>query len=98
NERLIIRTSTQVPFHVRRIVAEVLNFPLHKIRVIKPRVGGAFGGKQEILNEELVAAVTIRAGRPARLEFTRAEELYAARSRHPQIVTLKIGINADHTI
>jgi len=98
NERLIIRTSTQVPFHVRRIVAEVLNFPLHKIRVIKPRVGGAFGGKQEILNEELVAAVTIRTGRPARLEFTRAEELYAARSRHPQIVTFKIGINADHTI
>lgn len=98
NDRLIIRTSTQVPFHVRRIVAEVLDYPLHKIRVIKPRVGGAFGGKQEILNEELVAAVTIRTGRPARLEFTRAEELFAARSRHPQIVKFKIGVNADHTI
>lgn len=98
NERLTIRTSTQVPFHVRRIVAEVLSYPLHKIRVIKPRVGGAFGGKQEILNEELVAAVTIRTGRPARLEFTRAEELFAARSRHPQIVRFKIGINADYTI
>lgn len=98
NERLVIRTSTQVPFHVRRIVAEVLDYPMRKIRVIKPRVGGAFGGKQEILNEDLCAAVTLRTGQPARLEFTRAEELYAARSRHPQIVKFKIGVNADHTI
>lgn len=98
NERLVIRTSTQVPFHVRRIVAEVLDYPMRKIRVIKPRVGGAFGGKQEILNEELCAAVTLRTGRPARLEFTRREELFAARSRHPQIIKFKIGVNEDHTL
>ncbi len=98
NGRLVIRTATQVPFHVRRIVAEVLDIPVRKIRVIKPRIGGAFGGKQEILNEELCGAVTLRTGRPARLEFTREEEFYAARSRHPQILNFKLGVNQDHTI
>ncbi|MCK4579494.1 MAG: molybdopterin-dependent oxidoreductase [Candidatus Marinimicrobia bacterium] len=95
--RLVIRTSTQVPFHVRRIVAEVLDYPVRKIRVIKPRVGGAFGGKQEILNEELCAAVTLKTGRPARMEMTREEEFYAARSRHPMIVKLRIGVSKDAT-
>ena len=98
NGRLMIRTATQVPFHVRRIVAEVLDIPVRKIRVIKPRVGGAFGGKQEILNEELCGAVTLRTGRPARLEFTREEEFYAARARHPQILNFKLGVNQDYTI
>ncbi|MCH7955003.1 MAG: molybdopterin-dependent oxidoreductase [Candidatus Marinimicrobia bacterium] len=52
DNRLVIRSSTQVPFHVRRIVANVLQLPVKRVRVIKPRVGGGFGGKQEILNEE----------------------------------------------
>lgn len=98
NERLIIRTATQVPFHVRRVVAEVLDFPIAKIRVIKPRIGGGFGGKQEILNEELCAAVTLKTGRPARIELTRQEEFYAARSRHPEVIKLKIGVNEDYTL
>lgn len=98
NGRLIIRTATQVPFHVRRIVAEVLDFPIRKIRVIKPRVGGAFGGKQEILNEEICAAVTLNTGRPTRIEFTRKEEFYAARARHPQRIKLKIGLNKEYQI
>lgn len=98
NGRLVIRTATQVPFHVRRIVAEVLDIPVRKIRVIKPRVGGAFGGKQEILNEELCGSVTLKTGRPARLEFTREEEFYAARARHPQILNFKLGVNQDYTI
>jgi len=95
NDRLIIRTSTQVPFHVRRIVAEVLDIPVASIRVIKPRVGGGFGGKQEILNEEVCAAVTLRTGKPARIIYTREEEFYAARSRHPQKVDIKIAIDED---
>jgi putative selenate reductase molybdopterin-binding subunit len=98
NDRLVIRTATQVPFHVRRIVAEVLDLPVQKIRVIKPRIGGGFGGKQEILNEEICAAVTMRTGRPARIEYTRKEEFFAARSRHPQIIKLKVGVNEDHTL
>lgn len=96
NGRLVIRTATQVPFHVRRIVAEVLDFPIRKIRVIKPRVGGAFGGKQEIMTEEICAAVTLKTGRPARIEYTREEEFYAARSRHPQKVKFTLGLNKDH--
>lgn len=98
NDRLVIRTATQVPHHVRRIVAEVLEIPIAKIRVIKPRIGGGFGSKQEIIGEELVAAVTLRTGKPARLEYTREEEFTAARSRHPQKITFKIGLNKDHII
>lgn len=94
-DRLVIRTATQVPFHVRRIVAEVLDLPVGRIRVIKPRIGGAFGGKQEILGEELCAAVTLRTGRPARLEMTRREEFHAARTRHPQTIHFRIGVNGD---
>lgn len=98
NNRLVIRTSTQVPFHVRRIVAEVLDIPVGRIRVIKPRVGGGFGGKQEILNEEVVGAVTLRTGRPARIEYTRAEELFAARLRHPEVVTFRLGFDKEKTL
>ena len=95
NDRLIIRTATQVPYHVRRVVAEILDIPVGKIRVIKPRIGGGFGGKQEILNEEVCSAITLNTGKPCRLEYTREEEFYAARSRHPQKVTYKIGLNKD---
>ncbi len=98
NGRLVIRTATQVPFHVRRIVSEVLDFPISKIRVIKPRIGGGFGGKQEILNEEICAAVTLKTGRPARIELTRKEEFYASRARHPQRIKLKIGLDKHYQI
>jgi len=93
--RLVIRTSTQVPFHVRRIVAEVLELPLSRIRVIKPRIGGGFGGKQEILNEEVCAAVTLRTGRPAYCRYTREEEFYAARARHPDRIKVRLGIDEN---
>ncbi len=95
NDRLIIRTATQVPYHVRRIVGEVLDIPVGRIRVIKPRIGGGFGGKQEILNEEVCAAVTMKTGKPCRIEYTREEEFFAARSRHPQFITLKIGLTKE---
>ncbi|MFI5174620.1 MAG: xanthine dehydrogenase family protein molybdopterin-binding subunit [Terriglobia bacterium] len=96
--RLMVRTSTQVPFHVRRIIAPLIGLPIQRIRVIKPRIGGGFGGKQEILIEDLCAMVTVRTGRPCRLEYTRAEELYAARTRHPQIVRMKTGVKKDGTL
>ncbi len=98
NDRLVIRSSTQVPFHVRRIVAEVLGLPVKKIRAIKPRIGGGFGGKQEILGEDVCAAVTMATGRPARLEFTRAEELHAARSRHPMHTRMKLVVDPSGRI
>ena len=86
DDRLVIRTSTQVPFHVRRMLAPVLGLPVKRIRVIKPRIGGGFGGKQEVLIEDVAAHLTIATGRPVRYEYTREEEFIAARSRHPMRV------------
>ena len=93
--RLVLRTSTQVPFHVRRIVAQTLEIPIRKIRVIKPRVGGGFGTKQEILLEDILGWVTLHTGRPALLNLTRKEEFTSARTRHPMRVRVKLGAKRD---
>jgi putative selenate reductase molybdopterin-binding subunit len=98
DDRLVIRTSTQVPFHTRRQLAPVLGLPIKRIRVIKPRIGGGFGGKQEVLIEDVAAHLTIATGRPVRLEYTREEEFIAARSRHPMKIHLKTGVKNDGTI
>lgn len=98
DDRLVIRTSTQVPFHVRRILAPVLGLSEKRIRVIKPRIGGGFGVKQEVLIEDICAHLTIVTGRPVRMELTRAEEFYASRTRHPMFITMKTGVKADGTI
>jgi putative selenate reductase molybdopterin-binding subunit len=66
--------------------------------VIKPRIGGGFGGKQEILVEDVAAHLTIATGRPVRFEYTRAEEFYAARSRHPMRIRMRTGVKKDGTI
>lgn len=98
DDRLVIRTSTQVPFHTRRILAPVLGLPIKRIRVIKPRIGGGFGGKQEILIEDVAAHLTIATGRAVLYEMTREEEFIAARSRHPMRIHLKTGVKKDGTI
>jgi putative selenate reductase molybdopterin-binding subunit len=98
DNRLVIRSATQVPFHVRRILAPVLNLPEKRIRVMKPRIGGGFGGKQEIVVEDLCAHLTLATGRPVRLEYTREEEFSSATSRHPQIIHLKTGVRRDGSI
>ncbi len=98
DERLTIRSSTQVPFHARRIIAPVLGLPVKRIRVIKPRIGGGFGAKQEVLIEDIVGHLTIKTGRPVRLELTRAEEFTSSRTRHPQSIRFKTGVNKDGTL
>jgi putative selenate reductase molybdopterin-binding subunit len=98
DDRLVIRTSTQVPFHVRRMLAPVLGLPVKRIRVIKPRIGGGFGGKQEVLMEDIAAHLTIATKRPVIYEYTREEEFIAARSRHPMRVKMKTGVKKDGTI
>ena len=98
DDRLVIRTSTQVPFHVRRMLAPVLNLPVKRIRVIKPRIGGGFGGKQEVLMEDVPAHLTIATRRPVIYEYTREEEFIGARSRHPMKVKMKTGVKRDGTI
>lgn len=98
DDRLVVRTSTQVPYHVRRIIAPVVGLPPRRIRVIKPRIGGGFGVKQEVLIEDLCALLTLATDRPVRLEYTRAEEFTSSRSRHPQIIRMKTGVRRDGTI
>jgi len=98
DDRLVIRTSTQVPFHARRILAPVLGLPVKRIRVVKPRIGGGFGGKQEVLIEDVAAHLTIATGRPVIYETSREEEFIAARSRHPMQVHMKTGVKKDGTI
>ncbi len=93
--RLVLRTSTQVPFHARRIVAQTLGIPIRDVRVIKPRVGGGFGTKQEVLLEDVAGLVTLRTGRPALVGLTRREEFVAARTRHPMRVRVKLGAGSD---
>jgi putative selenate reductase molybdopterin-binding subunit len=98
NDRLVIRTSTQIPFHVRRQMAPVLGLPIKRIRVIKPRIGGGFGGKQEILIEDVAAHLTIATKRPVILEYSREEEFISSRSRHPMHIHMKTGVKKDGTI
>jgi putative selenate reductase molybdopterin-binding subunit len=95
DERLVITSSTQVPFHVRRMVAPLLGLPVKRIRIIKPRIGGGFGVKQEMLIEDIVGHLTIATDRAVRLELTREEEFVSSRSRHPQTITYKTGVDAD---
>jgi len=98
DDRLVIRTSTQVPFHVRRQLAPVLSLPVKRIRVIKPRIGGGFGGKQEVLIEDVAAHLTIATGRPVIYEYSREEEFTASRSRHPMRIRMKTGVKRDGTM
>jgi putative selenate reductase molybdopterin-binding subunit len=96
--RLVIRTSTQVPYHSRRQCAMILQLPVSRIHVVKPRIGGGFGGKQEMLLEDITGALALATRRPVKIEFTREEEFYMARSRHPQILRMKMGAKSDGTI
>ena len=95
DERLVIRTSTQVPFHVRRMLAPLLGIAVKEIRVVKPRIGGGFGGKQEMLIEDIVGLLVLATRRPVRLELTREEEFVASRTRHAQTLRIRTGVTND---
>ena len=95
DERMVIRTATQVPFHTRRMVAPLLGMAIKNIRVIKPRIGGGFGAKQEMLIEDIAAHLAIATRRPVRLELTREEEFVSSRTRHPQTITFSTGVDPD---
>ncbi|HSM02254.1 MAG TPA: molybdopterin cofactor-binding domain-containing protein [Acidimicrobiia bacterium] len=96
--RIVIVSSTQVPFHARRIVARLLDIPIHRLRVIKPRLGGGFGAKQEVIVEDLVAMVTQRTRRPALIELTREQEFVSSRTRHPMRIEMRLGADADGVV
>lgn len=96
--RLVLYTSTQAPYHIRRIVSQALAFPMSRIRVIKPRVGGGFGGKQHIHGELLVSTVTIKTGKPAKIVYTRKEVFESSFQRHPMRLDIKLGAMKDGTL
>jgi putative selenate reductase molybdopterin-binding subunit len=93
--RLVLHASTQVPWHVRRIVARAIGLPENRIRIIKERVGGGFGAKQDIVVEDLAAYAAWKTGRPVLVRLTRAEEFYASRTRHPMKIKVKLGAKRD---
>ncbi len=96
--RLNVVSSTQVPFHVRRILGNALDIPKHKIRVIKPRIGGGFGAKQTSVSEIYPAIVTWKTGRPAKIIFTREESLTASSPRHEMEMHVRVGADKEGRI
>jgi putative selenate reductase molybdopterin-binding subunit len=95
---LVVRTSTQVPFLTRDALARLLRLDPARIRVYAARVGGGFGGKQEMLVEDIVAFAALRLGRPVALELTREEQFTATTTRHPMRITVRAGARADGTL
>lgn len=93
--RLHVISSTQIVFHVRRILFQALGIPKSKIRVEKPRIGGGFGAKQTAVSEVYPAFVTLKTGRPAQLIFTREESQIAGSPRHEMEVRVRLGADKD---
>ena len=96
--RLVVRASTQVPFLVRDELARILGLEPDRVRVFAARVGGGFGGKQELLVEDLVGLATLRTGRAVQYETTRGDTLSAMPTRHPFRVSVRLGATQDGTL
>ena len=95
---LVVVSSTQIPFHVRRDVAQSLGIPINKVRVIKPRIGGGFGGKQTVQVEFYPALVTYKTGKPSKIVYTRKETYESSSSRHAMRIKVTIGSDKDGNI
>jgi hypothetical protein len=95
---LNVRSSTQVPFLTRNMIADLYGIPREKVRVVCERVGGGFGGKQEMLVEDIVVLAALRTGRPVQIELSRSEQFAATTSRHPMRMRVKLGARKDGTL
>lgn len=93
--KLHIRTSSQTPFLTREALCALYDLPPNRIRVFAERVGGGFGGKQEMITEDIVALAVFKTGRPVKLEYTRSEQFSASTSRHPMRIRVKVGARRD---
>ncbi|HEV7169248.1 MAG TPA: molybdopterin cofactor-binding domain-containing protein [Micrococcaceae bacterium] len=98
NARLVVRSSTQTPFLTRRALCRVFGLPAERLRVVAGRVGGGFGGKQEMLTEDVVVLAALKLHRPVQLEYTRTEQLTASTTRHPFRIRLRAGARLDGTL
>jgi len=97
-QRLTIISSTQNPYHTRRIIGEALQKPLRDIRVIKPRIGGGFGGKQQIHNDLFSAIVTLKTGKPSKCIYTRKEVFESTFTRHEMRFDIQLGADKNGNI
>ncbi len=95
DERLVLRSSTQVPFHLRRMVAPLVEREVKQVRIEKPRMGGGFGSKQEMVTDDVVGLLVLATRRPVRLVLDRAAEFTSTRTRHSQTLTFRTGVNDD---
>jgi len=96
--RLVVMSSTQNPYHTRRILGEALEKPLREIRVIKPRIGGGFGGKQELHNDLFTAIVTLNTGKPSKCFYTRKEVFESTFTRHEMRFDIALGADKEGNI
>lgn len=96
--RLEVVSSTQIPFHVRRILATALELKKSDVRVVKPRIGGGFGAKQTAICEVYPAIVTVKTGRPAMIIFTREESMTISSPRHAMRMHVRVGAMRDGSI
>lgn len=96
--RLHVISSTQIVFHVRRILSNALGIPKSRIRVEKPRIGGGFGAKQTAVSEVYPAFVTMKTGRPAMCTFSRKESQTCGSPRHEMQIQVRLGANNDGRI
>jgi xanthine dehydrogenase molybdenum-binding subunit len=96
--KLTVWSSTQLPFHIQRLLAEYLDIPMSKVRIVKPYLGGGFGGKLHMVVEHIAALLAKASGRPVRLVLDREEEFSATISRHSFVIGLKVGVRRDGTL
>ncbi len=97
-DRLIVRTSSQTPYITKQKLCYIFSLAPDTVRVFCERVGGGFGGKQEVLTEDICGFATLKTGRPVKLEFTREEDFVASTTRHPMSVKMKVGAKRDGTL
>jgi CO/xanthine dehydrogenase Mo-binding subunit/aerobic-type carbon monoxide dehydrogenase small subunit (CoxS/CutS family) len=98
DDRIHVRTSTQTPHLVKIKLAYLFRRYAHQFHVFSEHVGGGFGGKQEMLTEDLCVLAALKTGRPVKWEFTRPEQFTAATTRHPMKITVKLGAKKDGTL
>ncbi|MFI1916615.1 xanthine dehydrogenase family protein molybdopterin-binding subunit [Nocardia sp. NPDC020380] len=98
DDRLVVRTSSQTPFLTRRALCDLHDLPHDRVRVLPDRAGGGFGSEHEMIFEDIVVLAAIHLKRPVKLEYTRAEQLSGAATRHPFTVRVKAGAKRDGSL
>ncbi len=98
DQRIHVRTSTQTPHLVKNKLAHLFQMDPHQFHVFSECVGGGFGGKQELLTEDLCVLAALQTGRPVKWEFSRSDQFTASTTRHPMKITIKLGAKKDGTL